>query len=280
MSARTLTLVLLAIQSTALATEITFGKLPLGAISTNVANDVSAEMCREHLFDASSVQGHLPKGYRPLLAADYAKRDAGVAELLQKNPRFSTYAVGSLCFMSVGSFVVDGFKVTTTDPTPMAFWWMHATGPRDPRMQGEVEWVQLASWYSQDITQREKILATDPMAQFVDLEVTQAEPSLWRARLALANETIEAEVRISGNRKKRNAPEPGFMTVPFTGKGAGSFWVITYFGHHHQSAEGTWHAKGTGVFNDALRIPGEASVFNTFFQDGWSALSGLYGPEP
>lgn len=280
MSARMLALGLLAAGLPALAADTTFGKLPPGATSINVTSDVSAEMCRDHLFDASSVQERIPNGYRLLIAAEYAKRDTRVADLLQKNPGFSGHAVGSLCFMSVDSFVVDGLRVHGTDPTPMAFWWVHATGPRDPRMQGEVEWLQLASWYSRDITHRENILATDPMAQFVDLEVTQVGPSLWRARLALGNETIEAEVRTSGERKRRSAPEPGFMTVPFTGKHAGSFWVITYFGHHHQAAEGTWHSKGSGVFNDALRIPGEASAFNTFFQDGWSALSGLYGPEP
>lgn len=179
--------ILLSAGTQALAADVSFGELPAGAISTNVMQDVYAEMCRDHLFDPSLIETRLPENDRLILAAE-------------------------------------------------------------------------------------------PMAQFADLQVTQAEPDLWRMRLALPNESIEAEVRGSGQRMKRNAPEPGFMSVPFAGKSAGSFWVITYFGHHHQSAQGQWHAKGSGVFSDALQIPGEASVFKTFFQDGWSALSGLYRP--
>ncbi len=273
---RALVPVLLAVGAPALAAEVTFGQLPAGAISTNVLKDVHAEICRDHLFNPSLVEARLPKGYRLILAAEYAKEVPGVADLLKSNSKYSAYAVGSLCFLSVGSFVADGVRVHSSEPTPMAFWWVHAAGPHDARMQGKVDWLQLASWYSRDVTHRAQILATDPMAEFVDLEVKQATPRLWRMRLALPNESIEAEIRGSGQRKKRNAPEPGFMTVLFTGKSAESFWVITYFGHHHQSAEGRWRAKGTGVFTDALQIPGEASVFKTSFQDGWSALSGLY----
>lgn len=263
-----------------LASDVTFGKLPPGAISTNVVKDVSAEICRDHLFDPSSIVARLPKDYRLILAAEYAREDPGVADLTKSNAKYSTYAVGSLCFMSAGSFVVDGVRVHSTGPTPMAFWWVRAAGPRDSRMQGKVDWLQLASWYSKDVILRDKILATDPMAKFVDLSVLQAEPGLWRMRLELPNESIEAEVRGSGQRKKRNAPQPGAMTVPFTGESADRFWVITYFGHHHQPAKGQWRAKGAGVFSDALQIPGEESVFRTSFQDGWSALSGLYGPVP
>ena len=77
--------------------------------------------------------------------------------------------------------------------------------------------------------------------------MTQAESGLWRMRMALADEVIEAEVRGSGIRQERNAPQPGFMSVPFTGESAGRFWVITYFGHHHQAATGEWRATGSGV---------------------------------
>jgi hypothetical protein len=278
MLTRTLAPVLLAGAIPTLASDVTFGKLPPGAISTNVVTEVSAEICRDHLFDPSWIVARLPKDCRLILAAEYAREDPGVVALLRSNAKYSTYAVGSLCFMSVGSFVVDGVRVHSPGPTPMAFWWVRAAGPRDSRMQGKVDWLQLASWYSRDVVQRGKVLATDPMALFVDLSVMQAEPGLWRMRLELPNESIEAEVRGSGERRKRNAPQPGFMSVPFTGENAGSFWVITYFGHHHQAAKGLWRAKGNGVFSDALQIPGEASVFRTSFQDGWSALSGLYSP--
>lgn len=258
------------------AAEVTFGELPPGALSTNEVSDVSAEICRDHLFDPGLISTRLPSGYRLVLAAEYAKEDPGVAELIKDKKNYHAYGVGSLCFVSVGSFVVDGVRVNSAARTPMAFWWARAAGPRDSRMLGKVEWLQLASWYSQDIGVRERVLASDPMAQFVDLDMTQTETGLWRMRMALADEVVEAEVRGSGIRKKREAPQPGFMSVPFTGESAGSFWVITYFGHHHQSATGEWRANGSGVFSDALGIPGESAVFPTFFQDGWSALSGVY----
>lgn len=293
MKLRALVLMLFSVTTPTFAAEVSFGELPAGAINTNVVKDVHAEICRDHLFDPSLVKTRLPKDYHLILAAEYAKDDPSVADLLKANAKYSAYAVGSLCFMAVGTFDVDGKPVQapssigSSGPSgpsgsmgliPMAFWWVRAEGPRDPRMQGKVEYLQLASWYSRDVSRREKVLATDPMAQFADLEVKEAEPNLWRMRLALPNETIEAEVRGSGQRIRRNKPEPGFMSVPFTGESAGSFWVITYFGHHHQSAEGKWQAKGSGVFTDSLQIPGEAAVFPTYFQDGWSALSGLYRP--
>ena len=259
--------------------DATYGSLPPGALSTNEVTDVSAEICRDHLFNPKLAKARLPKGYSLIQAADYAKEDPGVAELIKSKKSFRNYAVGSLCFMSVGSFVVDGVRVNSAGQTPMAFWWARASGPRDSRMQGKVEWVQLASWYSNDIADRTRVITSDPMAQFVDLKVAQTEPGHWRMRMALANEVIEAEVHGSGLRQKRNGPQPGYMSVLFTGGNADKFWVITYFGHHHQAATGEWHAKGTGVFSNALSIPGESAAFETFFQDGWSALSGLYKTE-
>lgn len=271
-------LVVLYASTPALAAEIAFGVLPAGAKSLNVVTDVRAEICRDHLFDPSRLGTHLPKDYRLILASEYVQQDPSVADLLKSDPKYSGYAVGSLCFMSVGSFVVDGVSVESQGPIPMAFWWARASGPHDPRMQGKVEWLQLASWYPRNLVARERVLATDPTALFVDLEVKEAEAGLWRVLLTLPSERIEAVVRASGQRTRRNSPEPGFMSVPFAGEGAGSFWVITYFGHHHQAAQGQWHAEGSGVFSHALQIPGEASVFGTIFQDGWSALSGLYRP--
>ncbi len=278
MTLRALAMLILAVGTAAGATEVAFGPLPAGAVSTNVVSEVGAEICRDHLFDPSLVRTRLPEGYRLILAAEYSREDPAVAELLQRHPQYKTHAVGSLCFMSVGSFVVAGVRVNSTNSTPMAFWWARAAGPRDPRMQGKTEWLQLASWYSKAITQRDRVLATDPMAQFVDLAMTRTATNDWRLRLILPGESIEADVRGDGKRRRRKAPEPGSMSVPLTGAHAGSFWIFTYFGHHHQSAMGQWRAQGTGVFHDALQIPDESTAFQTLFQDGWSALSGLYAP--
>lgn len=255
----------------------TFGELPPAASSTNVVSDVRAEICRDHVFDPAKISLTLPKGYQLLGLSEYSQGDPDAAKLLKQNAALANHAVGSLCFMSVGKFLVDG-KTMTPTPMPMAFWWARASGPRDERMRGKVEWVQLASWYpaTTTATQREAITATDPMAQFADLSVQSTAPNQWRLRLVLADETIEADVQARGERKRRKAAEPGFMSVPFSGKSADRFWVITYHGHHHQDAQGKWRAQGKGVFSSAFAIPDEAKHFGTLFQDGWSALSGVY----
>lgn len=264
----------------AFAADSAYGQLKPGAISRAEQSGVQCELCRDHLFDPAAVSARLPNGYRFIPAGEYAKGDSGVAALVAKDPRYGSFAVGSLCFMLADSFTVDGARVHPAGATPMAFWWAHAertpgTSP-DPRMQGAAEWLQLGSWYSSKGTNRERIRATDPMAEFVDVRVRRIGPDQWRLRLPLPGEVVEAEVRGSGERKKRNTTGPGFMTVPFTGKGADLFTVFTYFGHHHQAASGTWHAKGRGVFTTAFAIQGEASAFATFYQDGWQAQSGLY----
>lgn len=262
-----------------LAAEVGYGALAPGAISYSEMSGVRAEICRDHLFDPSFAKVQLPAGFRLTSAATAAKRDTQIASLLKRDHRYATYVVGALCFMSADSFVVDGIRAHPPGSTSMAFWWARAErdggGEKDVRMLGKSEWVQLGSWYARG-TDEARIIRTDPMAQFVDLDVRESEKDQWRMRLVLANEVVTANVRVSGERKKRSAPQPGFMTVAFSGDSAGLFTVFTYFGHHHRPAEGTWEAKGTGAFANALTIPGEASAFQTFFQDGWQALGGLY----
>lgn len=262
------------------AAENTFGTLPPGMLSTSEVSEVPAEICRDHLFDPATVVDRLPPGYRLVLFEEYAKDDPTAAAFLKANPRYARFAVGSLCFLSAGKFTVDGVRAHASGATPMAFWWARAEGPRDARMQGKAQWLQLASWYSRDITDRAKVFATDPMAEFADIQVAQVESGLWRLHLALPDEVIDAEVRCSGEPTKRRESGNSFMSVPMAGAGAGYFWVIAYFGHHHQPAHGDWRSKGTGVFSAALQIPNEAEAFSTLFQSRWSALSGLYRSKP
>jgi len=262
------------------AADAIYGELEPGAISRSEQSGVQCELCRDHLFDPAMAPVRLPEGYRLISAAEYAKEDSSVAALLAKHPRYEGYAVGSLCFMSVDTFLVDGVRVHGDGPTAMAFWWAHAdttpgTQP-DPSMKGRVQWLQLGSWYSSRGTDRDRIRSTDPMAEFVDVRVTRRGPHEWEMRLPLDREVVRATVRGDGVRVKRRSNGPGFMTVPFTGNSAGTFTVFTYFGHHHQEATGTWRASGRGVFHDAFGVPEESSVFGTFYQDGWQAKSGLY----
>ena len=261
------------------AADVTYGKLAPGAISISEVTGVRAEICRDHLFDPSSAKVRLPVGYHFVSADQMAKQDKAVASLLEREPKYKAYVGGSLCFMSVDHFLVDGASAAPRGSIPMAFWWARAEADpgiaRDARMQGKTEWLQLASWYSTS-ADRARTLAGDPMAQFVDLTVSQTGANQWEMKLVLANEVVTAKVNGNGQRMKRKAPQPGFMTVPFTGDSASLFSVYTYFGHHHQPAEGTWHASGSGVFSNALQIPGEAGVFETLFQDGWQARSALY----
>lgn len=264
----------------ALAADSPYGELKPGATSQAEQSGVQCELCRDHLFDPAAVVSRLPDGYRFISASEYAKDDSAVAALVAKDPRYASYAVGSLCFILADTFMVDGVRAHGVGPTPMAFWWAHAElapgASPDPRMQGKLEWLQLGSWYSNKGTDRARILATDPMAEFVDLKVQRRGPNEWRMRLPLATEVVQAGVRGSGERIKRKATGPGFMTVPFTGGSADQFTVFTYFGHHHQDATGAWRAKGRGVFTSAFGLPGESAAFGTFYQDGWQAKSGLY----
>lgn len=263
--------------ATVSAAEVTYGELAAGGLSYSETRGVHAEICRDHLFDPSFAKTRLPTGYRLIPAKE--AQEPGIASLLENNTRLRSHFVGSLCFMSADHYVVDGSRVHPPGPTPMAFWWARAEeaadAKRDPRMLGKTNWLQLGSWYARD-TDRGRITATDPMAQFVDVEMAKTLTNEWSMRLVLADEVVTAKVRGSGERKKRNAPQPGFMTVPFTGSSASVFTVFTYFGHHHQAAEGLWQANGSGVFSRALAIPGEARAFATFFQDGWQARAALY----
>jgi hypothetical protein len=236
---------------------------------------VAAEICRDHLFDPQAANFKLPAGYRLTLAAEATNANPALEALLRNNPGLLNYARGSLCFVSVDSFVIDNTPVHSARPMPMAFWWASAEGPRHPDMRGKAGWVQLGSWYPSNTQQRAAILKTDPMAEFVDVDVKEIEPNAWRLRLVLPGETIMAEVRSSGDRTRTTAAQPGYMSVPMSGGSAGYFWVFTYFGHLHQSAQGAWRAAGTGIFSDALGIS-ESSMFETIFQEGWTSRSGLY----
>lgn len=268
------------IATAAFAADSRYGELKPGAISRAEQRGVECELCRDHLFDPAAVTARLPRGYRFVTAAEYAREDSAVAALIAKEPRVAAFAVGSLCFMLADTFLVDDVRVHLAAPTPMAFWWAHAEATPDhtpdARMQGRTEWLQLGSWYSSRDTDRARIRATDPMAEFVDVRVRRVGPNAWRMRLPLAHEVVQAEVRGTGERKSRKQTGPGFMTVPFTGASADRFTVFTYFGHRHQPASGTWRAKGRGVFTTAFGVRGEADAFATFYQDGWQALSGLY----
>lgn len=257
-----------------------YGELARTAISVSELTEVEAEICREHLLDPSGVKVRLPAGYRLTMASELARKNQKLASLIARDARYSSYAIGSLCFMSTGSFVVEGVRAHSPGPTPMAFWWVRVMSTKgtetDPRMKGKRDWLQLASWYSHEGTDRARITATDPMAQFVELVVNRVHNDNWRMRMALASGVIDVEVRVSGPRIKRKAPQPGFMSVLFSGGSADYFTVFTYFGHHHRNAEGTWLATGSGAIADALKISGDAETFDTLFQDGWQARSGLY----
>lgn len=269
-------LALLACTGLAGAAEPRYGELPAGSLSVSETRDVTAEICRDHLFDPATVRAALPAGYRLTTAAESATKDPALETLLLKFPKLRDYAMGSLCFVSAGRFEVDGAAVHAAVPLPLAFWWGAAEGPRHAAMRGKAAWVQLRSWYPSTVTNRAAVLATDPMAEFVDLEVEQVQSDQWRVRLALPGETVTAEVRTSGDPVPSRAAQPGFMSVPMSGRAADHFSVYTYVGHRHRVARGEWKATGTGLFSEAFAVEGETAVFGTVFQAGWAARSGLY----
>jgi len=106
--------------------EAPYGDLALGATSYSAMSDVQAEICLDHLFDPSSLNLYLPAGYRLISAATLAKQDSDIASLVKRGRRYATYAVGTLCFLSVEVFVVDGVRAHTPRATASAFWWARA----------------------------------------------------------------------------------------------------------------------------------------------------------
>lgn len=257
----------------------TYGTLAPGALNTSEQSGVRAEICRDLLIDPADANVKIPASYRLLKARELAKDDPALAALLAKAPKFGAHHVGSLCFMLVENYDVDGVRVIAANKaSPMAFWWARAEriGEADPRMQGKSEWLQLASWYADKDVDRAGIAKSDPTAAFVPIEVGATNPGTWHVRLAREGESVEATITVTGEPQKRKAAGPGFMTVPYTGASARYFTVFTYFGHHHQTAKGTWSAVGDGPFARAFGVPDEASAFGTFFQSRWHARAALY----
>lgn len=260
--------------------QVAYGPLAQGADSISEMSGVHAEICRDHLLDSARLKMQMPPGYRLATVAELAKGEAQLGQLVARTPSLASQALGSLCFMLAADFIVDGARAHGRSALPMAFWWARIVPSEsptaDPRMQGAVDWVQLASWYSLERSDQRLILRTDPMAQFVDLAVVESAPGQWRMHLSVPEGTIDAEVRVRGPGIRRDAPQPGFMTVLSSGDNANAFTVFTYFGHHHREASGSWRASGRSVFADSLRIPGEASAFGILFQEGWQARAALY----
>lgn len=258
------------------ADELNLGTLPVGAISTSVQSDVTAEICRDHLFDAASNIPKLPNGYRVRPAEEIALSDPAVAELIRLNPTMKSHAVGTLCLMSLATFIVDDKPVLTSRTMPAAFWWVAAEGPPHADMRGKVRWVQIGSWYSKETGHIEQIRRTDPMAQFTTIKVERISPDRWHLSLVLPSETVEANIRTTSPSTPRKSNGPGYMSVPMSGDSAEYFSVFTYAGHRIRNAEGNWRATGVGIFTAAFAIPNEASAFETLFEEGWTARSGLY----
>ena len=251
-------------------------ELPADALSTALTDGVTAEICRDHLFDPGSRALRLPEGYRLHRAEELAATNAELAELLRLNPGARQHALGSLCLMSVASFVIDGIPVQGLKPLPVAFWWASAEGPRHARMRGAVRWVQIGSWYPRGSEPIERIRRTDPMAQVADILVNEAQLNVWHLRLGLPGETVTAEVRVAAQSSPPKSDRPGAMSVPMSGEAAGFFTVYAHIGHRRRKAEGTWQAQGGAVFSRAFSLRGEAAAFPTLFQEAWTAQSGLY----
>lgn len=258
------------------ATESRFGELPGGSLGTAETYGVSAEICREHVFDPEAASITLPQGYRIISVLEAASKNPALKSLLEANPKVRSYALGVLCFVSAERLVVEDSSGEAIRPALIAFWWASAHGPRDPGMRGKVQWIQLGSWYSSETPNRSAVRKADPMAQFVDLTVRQASPNRWSIRLALPTEVVSAEVEASKTGTPSTVSQPSFMSVPMSGRSAAYFTVYTYSGHVHRSAQGTWRATGSGVFSDALAVVGEHEAFDTVFQEGWASRSGVY----
>lgn len=258
------------------AAESRFGELPVGSLGTAQTYGVSAEICREHVFNPEEASVALPQGYQINLVSEAARKNSALKLLLEANPQVRNYALGVLCFVLADRLVIEDSPDQIVSPARIAFWWVSANGPQHSGMRGKAQWVQLGSWYASETPNRSAVLKADPMAQFVDLQVGQAGPTRWNIRLNLPNEVVTAEVETSKTGTPSKASQPSFMSVPMSGRSAAYFTVYTYSGHVHRFAQGTWRATGTGVFSNALAVVGEDQAFETVFQEGWVSRSGVY----
>lgn len=202
-----------------------------------------------------------------------ALKDSALAKMLREHPEYSSYALGTLCFVAAGAFEIDGSPLSLKGPMPMAFWWANGTGPRQTGMRGTSNWVQLGSWYSSAAPDRSRILATDPMAEFVDIRM-ERQAGVWRLSLELADALVRAEVHVVLEGSVHRAP--GQMSVILSGAGSGYYTVYTYHGHVVRPAQGSWQASGRGVLGRLVELERESPAFRTEFQHEWSARSGLY----
>jgi hypothetical protein len=267
-----------AIQSSAVGR---FGELPDGALSRGDISGIHAEICQQHLFARTSIERRLPSGYRLQMLSERAETSKLEASVLQQHPELATYGLGNLCFVLMDTFAVNGQSVRVAEPVAMAVWWGLAvptgSGPRDDRLRGDVSQVQLASWYSRSGVDRALIAAIDPMADFVDVQVSAIGAGHWRVLLGLANGKVEGDIHGRGDRQfQEPSPEPSYMTVLFSGPQFDYFTVYTYFGHYIESTTSDWRSSGTAEVALAAARTGPEFGLSTVIQDGWQARSGLY----
>jgi len=147
-------------------------------------------------------------------------------------------------------------------------------------MRGKIQYVQIGSWYSKDVGHARQIRRTDPMAQFTRIAVERVSPDAWHVSLVLPSETVEADIRTTSPSTARQSSGPRYMSVPMSGESAGYFSVYAYEGHRIRKAKGDWRATGNGIFSASFALPNEASFFESVFEEGWTARSGLYRFSP
>ena len=256
------------------------GELPGTPMARATFAGVQAEICQDHWFDPASITQKLPTGYRFKTLRERAESSTRDAAVLRLHPGWATFAPGTLCFVKLDSFLVDG-KAVSTSPVVMAFWWgsIAPIGRRldDDRIRGSLSQVQLAAWYARNGVDRALVTAIDPMAQYIDIRVDAVSERRWNVLLELENGRIEGEVQGRGDRKMNNpGPEPKYMTVLSSGSYFDHFTVYTYFGHHSESAAATWRSTGTAAIAVAAAHSGPELGSSAVIQDGWQALAGLY----
>lgn len=258
-----------------------FGELPDTPLSRTITSGVRAEICQQHLIPASVRTRSLPAGYRLQTVVDRAATSKHFQNLLLQRPEYAPHGFGSLCFLEAESLVVNGKPVRPSGLLRSAFWWAaivptDGAPPGDSRVRGTIRYAQLASWYATGVD-RALVTASDPMAEYANVEVINLGHRHWRVALSLPDGKVEGEIRGGGDRTKlHTGSEARFMSVVSTGDYAKYFTVYSYYGHYGESAFGEWSSSGEAPVALAAKLTGATLWLPTEIQDSWQALSGVY----
>jgi hypothetical protein len=253
-----------------------FGKLPPNPVSTWEWSGVRTEIALFHFVDPALIKDRLPRGFRPITAAEVAEKDPATAKWLETHPKNSNHAFAALLFTSLDSLVIDGATITKGGPALIADWWIlgTASAPLD-RVVLQQSFLQLASWYPDTGIDRKRV-RTDPTVEFAKVDVENTKPGEWRVHLKIKGGEITGIVSEAGERVEAKYPLPAFTTVFLGGPNPSKYAIYTYYGHYTRDIRADWESTGDHPLMRSLSVLKTSNPLRPSMQDNWRARTGIY----